>query len=101
MVSCEVSGWRGVRVTGNFRFPWHPDTQRPGHPSLDDESNDDRDNEGVDRDGLGQRRGQNHDRADLAGGFRVATDGLHRAAPDETDTDTRPDASEPNGEART
>src|SRR5688500_3473553 len=70
-------------------------------PSLHDESNDDRDNEGVDRDRLGQRRGQNHDRADLAGGLRVATDGLHRAATDETDTDAGPDAPQPNSETGT
>src|ERR671916_955226 len=70
-------------------------------PALHDEADDDPDKEGVDRDRLGQRRGENHDRADLAGGFRVATDGLHRAATDETDADAGPDAPQPDGEART
>src|SRR5918999_191305 len=77
--------------------PHHPSPTASSHH----ESNDDRDNEGIDRDCLGQRRGENHDGADLTGGLRVATDGLHRAATDETDTDAGSDAPQPDGETRT
>ena len=61
--------------------------------ALDDEGDDDRDNECVDGDRLGERRTDDHRGSDVAGRLGIAPDGVHRAADSHADAQTRPEAA--------
>src|SRR5690606_30292014 len=63
-----------------------------------DEEDDDGDDEGVDRDSLGKRRTDDHRGADIASGFRVASEGIHGTADRESDTEGRAKPANPNSD---
>src|SRR5690242_5120010 len=63
-----------------------------------DEQDDQRDDEGVDRDGLGEDDRQDHVGADDAGGLGVAAHGGQRGAGDQADADAGADGAQTDGE---
>src|SRR5690242_19105263 len=73
-------------------------TRGAGPGLLDDEGDDDRDNERVNRDRLGERGADDHRGADVAGGFGVAAERFHRTANRHTDTDAGADRAETDRE---
>ena len=67
---------------------------------LENEADQDRDDQGVDPDGLCERDGKNHVGLDCASGFRVAAQSLHRLAAQHTDADGRTDGPEAHSNGR-
>src|SRR5688500_4595751 len=72
-------------------------TSHVPRPALN-EQNDDRDDEGVDRDGLGQTGADDQGCPDVAGRLRVAPKRFHRAADGHTDAQARTDRPDADGD---
>src|SRR3712207_6217373 len=65
-----------------------------------DEQDDDGDDEGVDRDRLGERGADDHRRPDRALGLGVAPERLHRAPNREADAEPRADSTDADRDRR-
>src|SRR5450759_518734 len=68
-------------------------------PFVLNEFDDQRDYEGVNRDSFGEGETQNHVRLDLPGGLRIAADGFHGLATQDTHADARADSAKTDGQS--